>query len=222
MKQFFFAALFLAPAVFLAGCASAPPAAGNQENRNEPKNEKRVIPINNPLPDGITGLIDGFEDDNFWYALGTSKKDDYSIDTEVSDEWSTSGENCGVWTFANIPEGAAATFLCESLPARDWSGATVLLADINNTSREPLIMHVEIQSGPSHAVSRTAPVQLGIGENTNIIFDLSHGLTDEGGSSVPFLTDADDVRAVSFAIEGKSRAGTVQADSIRIVRKPSK
>lgn len=223
MKISFFTVLFLAPVLILSGCTTSSPAQGEGNSRADSlQDEKRIIPIHNPLPDGTAELLDGFEDENFWYALGASKKDDYSIDTDVSSEWSASGENCGIWTFANIPEGAAATFVCESPPSKNWSDAAMLIADINNTSREPLFMRAEIQSGPFHAVSRTEPVQIGIGENTNVIFGLVYGLTDENGNSVPFLPDADDVRAVSFLIQGKARAGTVQTDSISIVRKDLK
>ena len=64
----------------------------------------------------------------------------------------------------------------------------------------------------------TEPVILGTGENTNVYFDLSHGLKDEHKNSVPKLCDGSQITEIAFRIENCSRGGTIYIDNIRTVR----
>ncbi|HBP09548.1 MAG TPA: hypothetical protein DD629_04895, partial [Treponema sp.] len=192
---------------------------GKPDSKITAENNKaaKAIPINNPLPKGTLELIDGFEEENFWYALGETKSDDYSTDTDTTEEWSTQGDFCAQWSFAKIPQNAKASFAIENLVQKDWSSAKVLIADINNTCQNPLVILLETQGGPHHIISRTQEILLGIGENINVYFDLLHEITDENGNQISAITEKDDIRSISFQIKGKSFSGSVFLDNINLV-----
>ena len=169
------------------------------------------------FPKGTLELIDGFEEENFWYALGETKSDDYSTDTDTTEEWSSQGDFCAQWSFAKIPENSKASFIIENLAQKDWSDAKALIADINNTCQNPLAILLETQGGPHHIISRTKEISLGIGENINVYFDLLHEITDENGNQISAIIENDDIRSVSFQIKGKSFSGSVFVDNINLV-----
>ena len=77
MKKTVKAMILFIPVAFLLSCASMP---GRQDSEitAEKNTAAKVIPINNQLPEGTLELIDGFEEENFWYALGETKSEDYS------------------------------------------------------------------------------------------------------------------------------------------------
>lgn len=204
------------PVAFLLSCASMP---GRQDSEitAEKNTAAKVIPINNQLPKGTLELIDGFEEENFWYALGETKSEDYSTDTDTTEEWSSQGDFCAQWSFAKIPENSKASFIIENLAQKDWSDAKALIADINNTCQNPLAILLETQGGPHHIASRTQEILLGIGENINVYFDLLHEITDENGNQIFSLIEKDDIRSISFQIKGKSFSGSVFVDNINLV-----
>ena len=216
MKKSIQAMFLFITAVFLVSCASTP-SKPDTEITAEKKTAAKVIPINNPLPKGTLELIDGFEEENFWYALGETKSDDYSTDTDTTEEWSSQGDFCAQWSFAKIPQNAKASFAIENLAQKDWSGAKALIADINNTCQNPLAILLETQGGPHHIISRTQEIFLGIGENINVYFDLLHEITDENGNPISAIIENDDIRSISFQIKGKSFSGSVFVDNINFV-----
>ena len=207
MKKTVQAMLLFIPAAFLVSCASMPSKPDTEIN-TEKNTVAKIIPINNPLPKGTLELIDGFEEENFWYALGETKSDDYSTDTDTTEEWNSQGDFCAQWSFAKIPE---------NLVQKDWTDAKALIADINNTCQNPLAILLETQGGPHHIVSRTQEILLGIGENINVYFDLLHEITDENGNQISGLIEKDDIRTISFQIKGKSFSGSVFVDNINLV-----
>lgn len=216
MKKSIQAVLLFIQAAILMSCASLP---GKPDSKitAEKNPATKAIPINNPLPKGTLELIDGFEEENLWYALGETKSDDYSTDTDTTEEWSTQGDFCAQWSFAKIPQNAKASFAIENLAQKDWSGAKALIADINNTCQNPLSILLESQGGPHHIISRTQEILLGIGENINVYFDLLHEITDENGNQISAIIEKDDIRSVSFQIRGKSFSGSVFVDNINLV-----
>ena len=216
MQKSIQAALLFMQAALLVSCTSMP---GKPDLKITAENNKaaKAIPINNPLLKGTLELIDGFEEENFWYALGETKSDDYSTDTDTTEEWSTQGDFCTQWSFAKIPQNAKASFAIENLVQKDWSSAKVLIADINNTCQNPLVILLETQGGPHHIISRTQEILLGIGENINVYFDLLHEITDENGNQISAITEKDDIRSISFQIKGKSFSGSVFVDNINLV-----
>lgn len=216
MKKTVQAMLLFIPAAFLVSCASMPSKPDTEIN-TEKNTVAKIIPINNPLPKGTLELIDGFEEENFWYALGETKSDDYSTDTDTTEEWNSQGDFCAQWSFAKIPENSKASFAIENLVQKDWTDAKALIADINNTCQNPLAILLETQGGPHHIVSRTQEILLGIGENINVYFDLLHEITDENGNQISGLIEKDDIRSVSFQIKGKSFSGSVFVDNINLV-----
>ena len=216
MKKTVKAMILFIPAAFLVSCASTP-TKPDTEITAEKNTAAKVIPINNPLPKGTLELIDGFEEENFWYALGETKSDDYSTDTDTTEEWSSQGDFCAQWSFAKIPENSKASFIIENLAQKDWSDAKALIADINNTCQNPLAILLETQGGPHHIISRTKEIPLGIGENINVYFDLLHEITDENGNQISAIIENDDIRSVSFQIKGKSFSGSVFVDNINLV-----
>ena len=216
MKKSIQAMFLFITAAFLVSCASTP-SKPDTEITAEKNTAVKVIPINNPLPKGTLELIDGFEEENFWYALGETKSDDYSTDTDTTEEWSSQGDFCAQWSFAKIPQNAKASFAIENLAQKDWSGAKALIADINNTCQNPLAILLETQGSPHHIISRTQEILLGIGENINVYFDLLHEITDENGNQISAITEKDDIRSISFQIKGKSFSGSVFLDNINLV-----
>ena len=144
MKKTVKAMILFIPVAFLLSCASMP---GRQDSEitAEKNTAAKVIPINNQLPKGTLELIDGFEEENFWYALGETKSDDYSTDTDTTEEWNSQGDFCAQWSFAKIPENSKASFIIENLAQKDWSDAKALIADINNTCQNPLAILLETQ-----------------------------------------------------------------------------
>lgn len=216
MKKTVKAMILFIPVIFLLSCASMP---GRQDSEitAEKNTAAKVIPINNQLPKGTLELIDGFEEENFWYALGETKSEDYSTDTDTTEEWNSQGDFCAQWSFAKIPENSKASFAIENLVQKDWTDAKALIADINNTCQNPLAILLETQGGPHHIVSRTQEILLGIGENINVYFDLLHEITDENGNQISGLIEKDDIRSVSFQIKGKSFSGSVFVDNINLV-----
>lgn len=216
MKKSIQAMLLFMLVAFLVSCASTP-SKPDTEITAEKNATAKVIPINNPLPKGTLELIDGFEEENFWYALGETKSDDYSIDTDTTEEWSSQGDFCAQWSFAKIPENSKASFTIENLAQKDWTDAKALIADINNTCQNPLAILLETQGGPRHIVSRTQEILLGIGENINVYFDLLHEITDENGKQIFAIIEKDDIRSISFQIKGKSFSGSVFVDNINLV-----
>ena len=216
MKKTVKAMILFIPVAFLLSCASMP---GRQDSEitAEKNTAAKVIPINNQLPEGTLELIDGFEEENFWYALGETKSDDYSTDTDTTEEWNSQGDFCAQWSFAKIPENSKASFAIENLVQKDWTDAKALIADINNTCQNPLAILLETQGGPHHIVSRTQEILLGIGENINVYFDLLHEITDENGNQISGLIEKDDIRTISFQIKGKSFSGSVFVDNINLV-----
>ncbi|WP_288985698.1 hypothetical protein [uncultured Treponema sp.] len=216
MKKSIQAMFLFITATFLVSCASTP-SKPDTEITAEKNTAAKVIPINNPLPKGILELIDGFEEENFWYALGETKSDDYSTDTDTTEEWSSQGDFCAQWSFAKIPQNAKASFAIENLAQKDWSGAKALIADINNTCQNPLAILLETQGGPHHIISRTQEILLGIGENINVYFDLLHEITDENGNPISAIIENDDIRSISFQIKGKSFSGAIFVDNINLV-----
>ena len=216
MKKTVKAMILFIPVAFLLSCASMP---GRQDSEitAEKNTAAKVIPINNQLPEGTLELIDGFEEENFWYALGETKSEDYSTDTDTTEEWSSQGEFCAQWSFAKIPEHSKGSCIIENLAQKDWSDAKALIADINNTCQNPLAILLETQGGPHHIISRTKEIPLGIGENINVYFDLLHEITDENGNQISAIIENDDIRSVSFQIKGKSFSGSVFVDNINLV-----
>lgn len=216
MKKTVKAMILFIPVAFLLSCASMP---GRQDSEitAEKNTVAKIIPINNPLPKGTLELIDGFEEENFWYALGETKSDDYSTDTDTTEEWNSQGDFCAQWSFAKIPENSKASFAIENLVQKDWTDAKALIADINNTCQNPLAILLETQGGPHHIISRTQEILLGIGENINVYFDLLHEITDENGNQISGLIEKDDIRTISFQIKGKSFSGSVFVDNINLV-----
>ena len=174
--------------------------------------------ISNPLPQGEVEMVDDFEDENdFWSAVGIFQDADCSLETDLSDEWCSAGEYCGEWSFANIPQGGSASFVCESLITNDWSGAQALLADVNNVTQGPVELFVEVECGSSHEIFCTSTETLGVGENVNVIFRLDSDLRDKDGRSAVLRGD-EDVRCLSFKIQGKKAAGTILIDEIRLLK----
>lgn len=216
MKKTVKAMILFIPVAFLVSCASMPSKPDTEIN-TEKNTVAKIIPINNPLPKGTLELIDGFEEENFWYALGETKSDDYSTDTDTTEEWNSQGDFCAQWSFAKIPENSKASFAIENLVQKDWTDAKALIADINNTCQNPLAILLETQGGPHHIVSRTQEILLGIGENINVYFDLLHEITDENGNQISGLIEKDDIRTISFQIKGKSFSGSVFVDNINLV-----
>ena len=194
--------LVCAMAVFLcASCASSYTAA-----------------ISNPLPQGDIELVDDFEDENdFWSALGIFQAEDYSLESDLSDEWCSAGEYSGEWSFADIPQGQTASFICETLVSNDWSGARALLADVNNVSQGAVELFVELECGSGGEVFYSRCQSLGVGENVNVIFRLDEGLRGKDGESAVFQ-GCEDVRSLAFKIQGKKTAGTILIDEIRLLR----
>ncbi|WP_296012378.1 hypothetical protein [uncultured Treponema sp.] len=216
MKKSIQAMFLFVTAAFLVSCASTP-SKPDTEITAKKNTAAKVIPINNPLPKGTLELIDGFEEENFWFALGETKTDDYSTDTDTTEEWSSQGDFCAQWSFAKIPQNAKASFSIENLVQKDWSGAKALIADINNTCQNPLAILLETQGGSHHIISRTQEILLGIGENINVYFDLLHEITDENGNPISAIIENDDIRSISFQIKGKSFSGSVFVDNINFV-----
>ena len=174
--------------------------------------------LSNPLPQGDVELVDDFEDENdFWSAAGIFCAEDYSLETDLSDEWCSAGEYSGEWSFANIPAGQSATFVCESLVTNDWSGAQALLADVNNVSQGAVELYVELECGRGGEVFYTRCQSLGVGENVNVIFRLDEGLVGKDGDSAA-LKGCEDVRSLSFKVQGKKSAGTIMIDEIRLLK----
>ena len=174
--------------------------------------------ISNPLPQGELEMVDDFEDENdFWSAAGIFCAEDCSLETDLSDEWCSAGEYSGEWSFANIPQGAIASFVCESLITNDWSGSQAILADVNNVSQGPVELYVAVECGSSRRLFYTASQMLGVGENVNVTFRLDRDIRDEDGK-IATLQGDEDVRSVAFKVQGKKGAGTILIDEIRLLR----
>lgn len=178
---------------------------------------KGTLPaINNPLPAGRIGIMEDFEDGSFWYAAGLNDDEDYSIGAETTNAWASSGDTSGIWSFARIPEGSEAGWFCNNLTVKDFENASALLCDINNISQDTIAIYVQIETGDTHEKTATAPVFIGVGENTNVMFDLKHELHDVNGNSVYGITDAYDVRSIFFKVQGKAKAASFEIDNIRL------
>ena len=174
--------------------------------------------ISNPLLQGDIETVDDFEDENdFWSAAGIFCAEDYSLETDLSDEWCSAGEYCGQWSFANIPQGCSATFVCESLITNDWSGAQAVLADVNNVSQGPVELYVAVECALSGNTLCTEVQSLGVGENVNVTFRLDETLRDKDGNAVA-LQENDEVKSLAFKVQGKKGAGTILIDEIRLLR----
>ena len=174
--------------------------------------------ISNPLPQGDVEMVDDFEDENdFWSAAGIFQAEDYSLETDLSDEWCSQGEYCGQWSFANIPQGAVASFVCESLITNDWSGAQAVLVDVNNVSQGPVELYVTVECSPSGNTLCTDPQLLGVGENVNVTFRLDASLRDKEGNAASLQKD-EEVKSLAFKVQGKKGAGAILVDEIRLLR----
>ncbi|MGN0728930.1 hypothetical protein [Treponema sp.] len=182
--------IFIFPAaIILASCATA---------------SRKITPA--PLR-GTAELIDSFEEENNWYAAGTSEPHDYSTGTDTSEEWSTQGDFCGQWSFMRIPQNGLASFALDLPPQTDLTGAKAITADINNTSQNPLSVFVEIQSAHQQIIFTTEKITLAIGENINVRFEL---ITDK--------EYAGEINSLVFRLKGKSASGELFIDNINLVR----
>lgn len=198
----------------LYSCKTFPPGA---KSGRGPAPSKGVLAINNALPEGNIELLDDFEEENFWYARGAVESDDFSIRTEIYCD-RDAGNNYGEWTFANIPERFKAGFSCSVLKTRGWEGARYLICDIENVGQSAFSIYVELQAGEAHESTLTKPCVIGVGENTNVMFDLVHELTLPDGAPAAAITDSSDIREVTFNVAGRARAGTIRIDNIALVR----
>ena len=226
-KTFFYITATTAALLLFFSCASLPQNTDVQQNESKtesfheeekPESKKQITAINNSVPDGEIELLDGFEDELYWFADGETKSDDFSISAEITEEWSNDGTSSCKMTFSKTPEKFTSSFSCESLLDKNWEGVKLLTADFNNTSGKPVELFLEIQSGNNHCITRTGTVELGAGENTNVYFDLLHELINSDGERVSGIIDDNDVRAISFRIIGKHSGGTVYMDNICIIR----
>lgn len=167
---------------------------------------KPVTQIHNQPSEGNRLLIDGFEEENFWYT--SKSREDNSLSTEIADEWSTEKDNCGMWTFSRIPDGKQASFSCSSLSFSNWSNAKCLTCDINNMTKGSLEICLEIESGVANEKTRTGYVTLGRGENTNVYFDLQMFKP----------CDSEKIKKITFIIRGENSGGRIYMDNICLFR----
>lgn len=113
-----------------------------------------------------------------------------------------------MWTFSRIPEGKQASFSCSNLSFSNWSNAKCLTCDINNMTKGPLDICLEIESGVAHEKTRTDYVTLGKGENTNVYFDLK----------MYRPSDSEEIKKITFLIRGENSGGRIYMDNICLFR----
>ena len=218
MKKLLLTVAFLLAAL-LSGCVTTKQtvtAHDEQPQKPASKEKKAKVPcINNPEPGGNITICEDFEDICFWQAAGETDSKNYSIEADVSEEWCSETMRCGMWTFSSVPQNCYASFYSTSIESAVWEEATLAVADIYNTLSEPVSIRI---AAKSEETILTEPVILGTGENTNVYFDLSHGLKDEHKNSVPKLCDGSQITEIAFRIENCSRGGTIYIDNIRTVR----
>ena len=202
----------------LSSCLSSKSVENTKDNCPELKN---VMAIHNPEPEGEIELLDNFEDGNYWQAEGFQKENDFSIETEISSLWYTEGSFSGQWTFGERTENGTSSFYCEALLDKNWTDAPYLIVDINNATSSPVLIQVAVESGKENAETFTQEVAIGVGENTNVYFDLLHSLTDKDGNSVPGIYESSQIKKLSFIVKGNSSSGEIFADNIRLARSTS-
>ncbi len=134
----------------LAGCSSTP-AANTETNAESPavtettevtvetteeviEEEYVYVPY---TPTGDLTLLDDFEDGLFWTFVGDSWNDgDCSTGADLTEEWGSSGPNSLKCSFRSVGSGKweKGGYVCEgaSLIEQDWSGAKMILFDVNN------------------------------------------------------------------------------------------
>ena len=185
------------------------------------KEKQNVSAIHNQLPEGEVELLDGFEEGNFWQAgsLSVEKKDnDRSIDADLSEEWASEGMASLEMKFASLSPMEEAYFFCEGLLDSNWEGASYFVADFNNTLSKSITLYVATKGKKSGEWSRTEEVTLGVGENTNVMFDLKNSITDENGTALPELAESNAIGQAYIVVKGKAPAGSLMADNIRLIR----
>lgn len=214
----------------LSGCASLSKSEQNKVSQSHilsrqqksdfssTKAKEVSAPICNPVPSGDLEMMESFEEDCYWYAEGRKISGDYSISCELSDLWASEGEQSVMFTFGRATENLYSTFTCDTPAINNWTGASLVTADINNTTNKQLSVFLRIQTGNNHNAITTQEVITGPGENTNVYFDLTHGIKDENGNDIPSLIEENDVRSISFVFRGINEGGTVFMDNVNLVR----
>ena len=217
--------------ILLAGCATTSRPEQNIDSSSGTRSTKQQkddlsstrsnrvsAPICNPVPAGQLERLESFEEDCYWYAEGRKISSDYSISCELSDLWASDGEQSAMFTFGKAPENSCSTFSWDTPAISNWTGASIVTADINNTTSRPLSVFLRLQTGNNHDAITTQEVILGAGENTNVYFDLSHDMKDENGNDIPSLIEENDIRCISFVFRGINEGGTVFIDNVNLVR----
>ena len=174
--------------------------------------DETVPCINNPAPKADVLLLDGFEEGNYWQAVGDSWDQwgahNLSLEAETQEDWATEGSTGGSWVFdeATSDSSKQACFFCDALAEVDWTAYKYIYIDVKNINSEPIEMGLAVQAG-SWTWYQTEAQKLGIGENKNIKFDLG------------CITSADDKALINrgiFQVLGENKGGTILVDNIRL------
>jgi hypothetical protein len=206
----------------VAGCASTKKAATKDDAKADAA--PAVATINNPDPTGEIELLDGFEEGNYWQAVGDSwdqwGSHNLSLAAETTDKWASEGTTAGEWQFDVHAAGTSqqSCFFCDALADVDWTGAKYLVCDINNINSEPIQMNVAVQASDAWSWSQTAILTLGVGVNKNVMFDLCNGILDGSNNAIPAIVGIDQIKRGIIQVVGENKGGTIYIDNIRLVR----
>jgi hypothetical protein len=186
------------------------------------------------LPDGQATLLDGFEDGNYWQAVGDTwdkwGQHNLSLEANTYDQWATEGTTSGEWVFDKIPlKGSPewkaakiadtgtpqATFFCDNLAIKDWTGVKYIVLDINNPNKDVIRLEFCSQTTDNWNWTQTKPKDVQPGVST-VVFDLSKDL--DGVAAIPGM---DQMKRAMFTVVGIGEDGIdgkFYVDNIRIIQ----
>ncbi len=187
----------------------------------ETKNiNEKVIAINNQEPEGEIYTLESFEDGNFWYGEGEENPElDSAFSASLSEDWFTAGAYSGKWEFKTTSSNHHASFITDAPIISNWTDVKYLVADINNTSNSVISLKLKIitNDGNFTDIYETQSINLGIGHNTNVIYDLTHDLK-LNNQTTNVIIDAESIYKVVFEITNTTKGGVIYIDSIRLVK----
>lgn len=200
--------------VFTAACAALMMVGASAFAKPKKQKKVKAVTVENAMPEGEVTLLDGFEEGNFWLAVGDSwdqwGSHNLSLEAEDTTEWFSEGTTGAIWTYDIATENTScqASFYTNSLIETDWTGVKYLVLDVYNPNPETIGMKASTQNGVDWVWSSTDDVEIPSGITKNVCFDFTvHG-----------IGEAQQIACCIIDVTGENKGGFIYVDNIRIVR----
>ncbi len=207
--------------IAITGCAtnsSVPESKKYTSNISNTENIKKQRKYREPImPEGDALQLDGFEEGNYFQAIGNSWDEygihDLSLSAKLTMNWHSEGTTAGLWKYDAATKNSSkqATFYCDALIKSDWTGYKYMTFTIDNTEAFSINLYLATQTTDAWTLSETPIYTVPSGEHLVVI-----KLTNDDGT--PFISNCQDIKRVMINIDGEHAAGSLMIDNICIVK----